>query len=89
MLKMGVDLVAAEFVGNRTVDLTGMSGPAPGVPRAQMRGLNLINHTGSRERSVGGKDEMLREMDSRFMPLPFLLLSTGAWNLKALECDMA
>lgn len=89
MLRKGVDLAVAEFVGNRPVDLTGMSGPAPRVSRAQMRGLNLINRTGSRERSGGGEEEMLRGMDSRFLPLPFLLLSTGAWNSKALECDMA
>lgn len=90
MLGTGVDLAGvAMFVGNRPVDLTGMSGPAPRAPRSQMRGLSLVNRTGSRERSDGGKDETLRGTDSRFLPLPFLLLSAGARNLKALECDMA
>lgn len=52
---MGVDLAVAVLVGNRPVDLTGMSGTAPRVSRAPIRRLHPINLTGSRERSEEGE----------------------------------
>lgn len=55
MLRMGVDLAVAVLVGNRPVDLTGMSGTAPRVSRAPIRRLHPINLTGSRERSEEGE----------------------------------
>lgn len=54
-VRMGVHLAVAVFVGNRPVDLTGMSGAAPRVTRAHTRRLHPINHTGSRERSEDGE----------------------------------
>lgn len=52
---MGVDLAVAVFVGNRPVDLTGMSGAALRVTRAHTRRLHPINRIGSRERSEDGE----------------------------------
>lgn len=52
---MGADLAVAVFVGNRPVDLTGMSGAALRVTRAHTRRLHPINRIGSRERSEDGE----------------------------------